>query len=135
MTRACLILLATLQLASQLPAADFVVAPDGDDRNTGTAQKPFASIQRAQAAARVRIADGLTSDLVIELRGGRYVLDEPLVFNQRDSGTERHRVVYAAAEGGVGNDRAFGSRVGRVFRHPLHGMNRRKIDHRSLRLL
>ena len=99
MTRGCLILLATLQLASQLPAADFVVAPDGDDRNTGTAQKPFASIQRAQAAARVRIADGLTSDLVIELRGGRYVLDEPLVFNQLDSGTERHRVVYAATKG------------------------------------
>ena len=101
MTRAGLIFAATQLLALVLPAADFFVVPDGDDRNPGTADKPFASIQRAQAAARVRIAGGLTRDLVIELRAGRYTLNAPLIFDHRDSGTERHRVIYAGARGSV----------------------------------
>ncbi len=99
MTRVCLKVIAIFLLASQLSRADFVVAPEGDDQHPGTAQKPFATIQRAQAAARIRIANGLTRDLVIEIRNGRYILDEPLVFDQRDSGTSQHRVVYAAAAG------------------------------------
>src|SRR4051794_4895855 len=33
------------------PAADFFVAPAGDDHNPGTLDKPFATVQRAQDAA------------------------------------------------------------------------------------
>ena len=93
------VLVATFLFSVPVFGADFVVAPHGDDNHPGTAQKPFASIQRAQAAARDRIAAGLTADLVIELRSGRYLLSEPLVFDWRDSGTDQHRVVYTAAEG------------------------------------
>lgn len=49
-------------------AAKFCVAPDGDDANPGTKERPFASIRRAQAAA----APGDT----VYIRGGTYRLEE-----------------------------------------------------------
>jgi hypothetical protein len=35
-------------------AADFFVAPGGDDGNPGTAERPFATLARAQQALRAR---------------------------------------------------------------------------------
>ena len=42
-------------------AADFYVAPDGDDANPGTAEKPFATLARARNAVREKVAVGLTA--------------------------------------------------------------------------
>ena len=39
-------------LAGRLWAADIYVSPAGDDKNSGTKVKPFASIARARDAAR-----------------------------------------------------------------------------------
>ncbi|MFI5378626.1 MAG: pectate lyase, partial [Tepidisphaerales bacterium] len=49
-------------------AADFFVAPAGDDANPGTLEKPFATIQHAQEA----VAPGDT----VYIRGGTYVMNE-----------------------------------------------------------
>ena len=53
---------------AHLPAAVLFVAPTGSDRNPGTQERPFATVQRAQAAAR-------PGDTVY-LRGGVYHLTE-----------------------------------------------------------
>jgi hypothetical protein len=60
-----------LLLASAANAATWYVAPDGDDQARGDKPHPFASVQRAQAAA----APG---DTVI-LRGGTYAMKESMI--------------------------------------------------------
>ncbi len=79
-------------------AADIVVAPEGDDANPGTADRPFQTIIRAQQVARDRIAQGLDADLRVVIRAGRYELTEPLRFGPADGGSERFGVTYAAAK-------------------------------------
>jgi hypothetical protein len=80
-------------------AADFYVAPDGNDNNAGTLEAPFATLVRAQDAVRERIRGGLDQDLTVLIRGGEYVLDAPLAFGPEDSGSESARITYAAYPG------------------------------------
>jgi hypothetical protein len=61
-------------------AQPYYVSPAGDDTNPGSLDKPFATLQRAQQAARQK------HDTVF-LRGGTYYLPETLVFTAEDSGT------------------------------------------------
>ena len=83
----------------QPPKADFWVAPQGNDVNPGTAEKPFATLARVKAAAGQRIAAGLKNDLVVMIREGTYELGETLLFGPEDSGTEKHSVTYRAYAG------------------------------------
>lgn len=85
--------------AGEGPVFDFVVAPDGNDNNPGTLEEPFATVQRAQAAVRSEIAQGLVNNVTVLLRGGEYMLEEPLVFGPADSGTANFIVGYAAYPG------------------------------------
>jgi hypothetical protein len=71
---------------SRTPQSYFV-SPAGDDTNPGTLGKPFATLERAQQAARLKRGD-------VILRGGNYYLPETLVFTARDSGTEETPVVF-----------------------------------------
>jgi hypothetical protein len=68
--------------------AEFHVAPDGRDGAAGTRQEPFATLARAQRAARA------SSGGAVVVHAGRYYLPEPLVLTPSDSGTE-----YRAAAG------------------------------------
>lgn len=70
---------------------EYYVSPDGSDSSSGTRQKPFATLARAQQAAR-HTKGGLV--IVCE---GIYYLPETLVFTPEDSGTEYR----AVAEGKV----------------------------------
>ena len=76
-------------LASAAFAQPYYVAPTGADSNPGTLERPFASIQRAQQAARNKPGPVL-------LRGGTYYLPETLVFTAQDSGTKEAPAVYQA---------------------------------------
>ena len=76
-----------------VPSADFFVAPDGDDTNTGTIEQPFATLERARDAIRERLAVTDTT-LTVMLRGGRYYLDKPVRFSAGDSPSGDARVVY-----------------------------------------
>jgi len=76
--------------------ADFFVAPDGDDSNPGTQEKPFATLVRARDAVRERIAAGLKGDVTVLIRGGTYRMDDTVVFGLEDSGTKDHSITYAA---------------------------------------
>lgn len=60
-----------LLLASAAHAASWYVAPDGDNKAPGDRAHPFATVQRAQAAAS-------PGDTVI-LRGGTYAMKEPMI--------------------------------------------------------
>ncbi len=74
-------------------AADFFVAPEGQDGNPGTAAEPFASPARAQQAAR-RVAG--REAVTVWLRAGTYPLAQPLVFEASDSGAPGRVVTYRA---------------------------------------
>ncbi|MGF0174614.1 right-handed parallel beta-helix repeat-containing protein [Streptomyces sp. Marseille-Q5077] len=78
-------------------ARQLYVAPWGSDGWPGTFERPFATPARAQQAVRARTA-GMTSDIVVNLRGGTYRLTAPLRMSQAagDSGRGGHRVVYQA---------------------------------------
>jgi hypothetical protein len=78
--------LAATILAFAAHARDWYVAPSGDDANPGTLRRPFATLQRAQRAARQKHGD-------IVLRGGTYYLPETLVFTAADSGAENAPLV------------------------------------------
>lgn len=60
--------------------ATFFVAPHGNDQNEGSRGKPFATVHRAQQAARAA-----PKPVTVILRGGTYFLREPLVFNAADA--------------------------------------------------
>ncbi|WP_405744312.1 right-handed parallel beta-helix repeat-containing protein [Streptomyces canus] len=86
--------------ATALPAptatpTQLYVAPWGKDSWAGTLKRPFATPARAQQAVRAR-APRMTSDLVVNLRGGTYSLKAPLRLSEAagDSGRGGHRVVY-----------------------------------------
>jgi len=101
MNKSTLTLLTVLLLTSlaALHAAEFHVAPEGLDTNPGTAAAPFATLARARDAVRGKIKDGLTKEIVVEIRGGTYPVTETLTFGPEDSGTEKFSITYAAAPG------------------------------------
>ena len=77
------------------------VSPAGDDANPGTQEQPFATIGRARDAVR-EINRNMTGDIVVILGGGTYSISEPIVFDQRDSATGGHTIVYRSADGQAG---------------------------------
>ena len=97
-------LLATLSLPVQHPATLYI-ATNGNDGWSGSlaapnakrTDGPFASITRAQAAVRSRIATGRA--VMVRIRGGFYSLPQTLAFTERDSGSSGAPVVYEAFPG------------------------------------
>ncbi|MCL6520540.1 MAG: right-handed parallel beta-helix repeat-containing protein [Armatimonadetes bacterium] len=87
---------------SAVPKADFYVSTCGSDLWSGTlpapnamyTDGPFASIERAQKAARILRKRDPKCSVKIIIRGGTYWLDKPLVFKPEDSNT-----IYAAYPG------------------------------------
>ncbi len=81
-------------------SVDLYVAPEGDDTNLGTKEKPFATIAGARDAVRTKIAAGLRDTVTVYIRGGTYRITAPIEFKPEDSvppegGTSRS-VSYAA---------------------------------------
>ncbi len=88
-------ILAVASLAALLPgvsARTYYVALDGSDVNSGTVERPFATLPRALAARRQEPGP-------IIVRGGTYYLAEPLVLTARDSGTANDPTVIRAYPG------------------------------------
>ena len=88
-----------LALATTLAAAaEFYVAPDGDDVAPGTQAQPFATLARARDAARERPAG---EPATIWLGGGTYPLTSTLTLGAKDSGTAEAPVVWSSVPGEV----------------------------------
>lgn len=89
------------------PAVTFYVAPNGNDRWSGSLPSPnrrrtdgpFATVQRAIEAIRQlkqRQGGTLRQPVTVFLRGGTYFLEEPLRLTPEDSGTESCPITFAA---------------------------------------
>lgn len=73
-------------LHQALPAqTNLYVSPKGNDRNKGSKDRPFATLEHAQMVAR-QIQDSTT----IYLRAGKYYLAQTLVFKPNDSRRDQH---------------------------------------------
>ncbi|MBN8217412.1 MAG: right-handed parallel beta-helix repeat-containing protein [Spirochaetes bacterium] len=82
--RAALHFLAFAGLLAAAYAADYWVAPGGDDAGPGTKEKPFRSLERARDASRSRPSVPVT----VYLKGGNWYLEKTLSFGPGDSGHE-----------------------------------------------
>lgn len=91
---------AVLCSALAASAAEFHVAPGGNDANPGTAQRPLATLAGARDAVRALKAKGpLAEPVRVIVAAGTYSLTEPFVLSPEDSGTEQAPVSYEAAAG------------------------------------
>ncbi|MGW5611939.1 RICIN domain-containing protein [Streptomyces sp. NPDC003753] len=84
--------------ASAATQATYYVAPNGDDANAGTITAPFKTLQHARDVVRT-VNSNMTGDINVYLRGGTYPVSSTIDFTSADSGTNGHRVVYAAYPG------------------------------------
>jgi hypothetical protein len=81
--------------------ADFYVSPEGNDAQPGTTSQPFATVQKAQMAARAFRSANPKEAVTVNLNPGVYELNQKLVFTPEDSGiSEEAPVRYMATGGG-----------------------------------
>ena len=80
-------------------AEEFYISPGGNDRNPGTKEKPFATLERARDAVRNKVAEGLTENITVYLEEGVWYLNQTLVLGSADSGTEKYSITWKGAEG------------------------------------
>ena len=77
-------------------------SPMSSAHPTGARLDPFQSLAEAQASVQHRLASGpQRRDIVVNIRGGTYDFDGPLVFTGVDSGRNGHTVTWRAAPGEV----------------------------------
>jgi len=76
----------------------YYVSPSGNDRNAGTEASPFKTIEKVRNAVR-RINQNMTGDIVVTIAGGEYPIDSTIGFDETDSGTNGHTVIYRAKSG------------------------------------
>jgi len=84
------------------PGVEFHVAPDGDDANPGTAERPFATLERARDAVRAlkRAPSGLPpAGAAVIVHDGRFLRRNPLDLDAQDSGEPGRPIVWRAAPG------------------------------------
>ena len=83
---------------------EYYVSENGNDNNGGSQQAPFATIERARDEAR-KYTDDMSGNIVIHIEEGIYTLQNTLIFNEKDSGTNGYAVKYigdnAVVSGGV----------------------------------
>ena len=88
-----------LACAGHLLAGTVWVAPDGSDRNPGTRDKPFATLERARDEVRAMRARTREKEITVNVQGGVYRLSRTLVFSLADSAGADSRTVFQAAPG------------------------------------
>lgn len=80
------------------PEYIFHVAVNGNDTNSGTADKPFATIEHARDVIRT-ISPNMQSSIIVYVHGGTYSISQPIKFTTADSGQNGYDIIYRAAEG------------------------------------
>ncbi len=79
--------------------SDYYIAVAGNDANSGTKQKPFATFQRAFKAVEKEVAKGLKKNIVVEIQAGVYETANGLKIGPELSGNEEYSITYKAANG------------------------------------
>ncbi|MCC4831795.1 right-handed parallel beta-helix repeat-containing protein [Shewanella sp. 10N.7] len=99
----CLLLTLFCHNVYSSPAADFYLSPQGSDSWSGTlptansdrTDGPFATLTRARDAVRT-LKNHQSSDILVAIRGGNYVLSDTVVFGLEDSGAKDSTITYSA---------------------------------------
>ena len=78
---------------------EFFVSPDGSDSNSGKIDAPFKSVEKAKNAVRSQLLLNSNKTIFVNIGGGSYYMETPIVFTSEDSGKENYPVVYKAIEG------------------------------------
>src|SRR4029079_7609743 len=74
----------------------FYVSSSGKDSNTGTIEKPFASLEKARKEVRKILAKQKNSPVTVYFRSGDYFIKNSVVFDSLDSGTGDNLVTYTS---------------------------------------
>jgi hypothetical protein len=77
----------------------FYISVNGNDKNNGSMEKPFATIEKAKEQVRKLIKKGLRKDVLVFLRTGTYKISDTIIFTEQDSGNDNYSVIYAAYPG------------------------------------
>lgn len=87
--------------SGQACSTDYWVSTSGNDNSTtGSAAAPFKTIDRARLAVQADPSRGQCV-VTVNIQAGTYPLQNPIVFDQRDSGADQREVVYRASGGPV----------------------------------
>ena len=100
-----------LTLSAAAVARDVYVSPAGSDGSgDGTQAKPFATLPRAQSAARKALvlaeAEGTAGGVTVHLGAGKYYQSAPLVLTEADSGRNGGRMRWTGPGPAAGIDPA-----------------------------
>ena len=82
--------------ADEVRGVSFYISPTGNDKNSGSATEPFATLGAAQRAVRPFAG---REPVTVWLSEGTYYLPETLRFTAEDSGSEKLPIVYSAMPG------------------------------------
>ena len=87
----------------------FFVSPQGNDNWSGELAEinrkatdgPFATLERARQAVRQarKAAPEHSGEIVVEIKGGRYFLNQSFSFSEQDGGDENRHIIWRAASG------------------------------------
>ncbi|KAF4338051.1 xylanase A [Fusarium beomiforme] len=78
-------------------AADIYVDRKGLDGNPGSADEPVQSIRKAQELVR-KVIPSMQDDITVHIGPGTWVIDEPIIFTEEDSGTHGFTVTWTGSE-------------------------------------
>ena len=78
--------------------AEFFVSPMGNDENDGSYEHPFMTLTAARDAVR-KINKDMTGDIYVFIAEGEYYIDETVVFDEQDSGTNGYQIIYRNLDG------------------------------------
>ena len=76
---------------------EFYVSTKGNDADSGTKEKPFATIGKAKEAASA-ISDGMTGDIIVNIEPGTYFLDKTETFTAEHSGKNGYNIIYRGTD-------------------------------------
>jgi hypothetical protein len=76
----------------------FYVQSRNAQTGDGTKENPYGSLLYAKEKLQEKLPS-LKGEVILELDGGRYELNEPLTFTFADGGAENKKVIYRAAAG------------------------------------
>jgi len=83
-------------------ATQLFVAPNGDDRASGSKTHPWRTVDHARQAIETRHLNSparMHCDIDVELRAGTYPVSSTIAFTAADSGANGHQVVYRSYDG------------------------------------
>ena len=72
----------------------YYVSKAGSDKNPGTFNMPFATIERARDVIRQETIGGMECDINVYICGGKCYIEKTIIFDEKDSGRDGYKITY-----------------------------------------